>query len=673
MPKQLPLTLAVLTALVSIFPVVNAEPKPTTSSVSVDNLEPIVVTATRTKRKIKEVPASVTVLTAKDLATKNRKNVYEALRDSEGLDFGYAASSPIQTAPSIRGVGQSFAGSTTQVLVDGVAHDGVTSSVLAHGGLNFTPLQDVEQVEVVRGPASALYGPGVIGGVINVIPKRWKGNAGVEVNAAYGSHNTQSYGVATGVAKEKFDARISATDTRSDGFVAIPNYDLWGQKDYGARDWKDKKYSLLTNVRPNDNQEISLHVQSYKTDGASLGGRPNERQQLEGTSTTLGYRYDMSDKTAVKAKVRTTKLKQKYKFDGEDWDGVVGNRDLAYYGGRDSDTDALQLQVDTKPVKGNQLSVGYSREKGNYSTNGTTVGGSTSTSSNKSQVDGIFVQDEQRFGKVLVTAGVRRDRIDLSPEKANGIEKNGSGSVANITTPRLGARYFINDKTSVYASSGKGYLPALNSFKFVQPSSTRVDNPNLNPETSTTREIGVDHKFALGNVRTSLYQTHYKDQITLGTDVVSGKRQWQNIAMVKAQGVEVAYEGKIREKWQPYANYTYNKSRDYATEGAVGTQSMRIAPHKWNVGVTYKATPSLATTVNVRHVSGKYFNSLTPAQYAEPYSIVDLKVAKQLPQHYGKGEVSFGINNVTNKTYSEWNAQEYADKRTYTIGYTGRF
>lgn len=106
MPKQLPLTLAVLTALVSIFPVVNAEPKPTTSSVSVDNLEPIVVTATRTKRKIKEVPASVTVLTAKDLATKNRKNVYEALRDSEGLDFGYAASSPFKLRRRFAGVGR---------------------------------------------------------------------------------------------------------------------------------------------------------------------------------------------------------------------------------------------------------------------------------------------------------------------------------------------------------------------------------------------------------------------------------------------------------------------------------------------------------------------------------------------------------------------------------------
>jgi outer membrane receptor protein involved in Fe transport len=673
MPKQLRLTLAVLAALVSIFPVANAETKSTAPLATADNLEPVVVTATRTKRKLKEVPASVTVLTAKDLATKNRKNVYEALRDTEGLDFGYAASSPIQTAPSIRGVGQSFAGSTTQVLVDGMAHDGVTSSVLAHGGLNFTPLQDVEQVEVVRGPASALYGPGVIGGVINVIPKRWKGKAGVEINAAYGSHNTQSYGVATGVAKEKFDMRISATDTRSDGFVAIPDYDLWGQKDYGARDWQDKKYSLLTNVRPNDNQEVSLHVQSYKTDGASLGGRPNERQQLEGTAATLGYRYDVSDKTSVKAKVRTTTLKQKYTFDGEDWDGVVGNRDLAYYGGRDSDTDAVQVQVDTKPMKANQLSVGYSREKGNYASNGTIVGGSPTTASNNSQVDGIFIQDEHRFGKVLLTAGVRRDRIDLSPDKANGVEKNGSGSVANVTTPRLGARYFINDKTSVYGSFGQGYLPALNSFKFVQPSSTRVDNPNLNPETSNTHEIGVDHKFALGNVRTSLYQTKYKDQITLGTDAVSGKRQWQNIAMVKAQGIEVAYEGKIGEKWQPYANYTYNKSRDYASESAVGTQSMRIAPRKWNVGVTYKANPSLATTLNARHVSGKYFNSLTPAQYAEPYSVLDLKMAKQLPQRYGKGEVSLSINNLTNKTYSEWNAKEYADKRTYTLGYTGRF
>lgn len=645
-----------------------------------NTLSEMVVTATRTERRVDEVPASVSVFTEKKLATVNRQNVYEALRDVESLDFVTQPGVAHQVFPTIRGVGGSFAGSTTQVLVDGIAHDSVVSSVMGHGGLNFTSLLDVERVEVVRGPASALYGPSAVGGVINVIPKRWKGAPGAEVTASYGSHNTQTLGAAVGMAKDNFDIRLSVYDAKSDGYKAAPVEDQYGEWDLGPRDWKDNKIGLMMGFRPADNHEVTFEFQQYKTDSASYGGRSNQRQGMDGQSATVGYRYDLSADTNIKANFRSTKLKQKYTFDSWDWNGlttpgtvVAADLDLAYYGGRDSDSTAFQVMLDTKPIAGNQLIVGYGHDTGDYKSYGTSVGGSTTVNGSESKVDALFIQDEHKFGALALTAGARYDRIDLSPDMVNGVPKNGSGSVANVTNPRLGARYHLTEVTSFYASYGTAYLPATNTFKYVQPSTTRVDNPGLKPETSTTYEIGMNNRWSSGSLRTALFQTDYEDKIALGTDAASGKRQWQNIAVVKVEGLELAYQGNLGHGWQPYANFSYTKARDYATPGAPGTQSMRVAPRKFNAGLTYAPSDAWAATINARYVSGLYFNNLTQAQWADGYTQVDAKISAKLPIQGQKLEAFLAVNNLTDKKYEAFNKTEWTDGRTFTIGLNGRF
>lgn len=645
------------------------------------NLAEMVVTATRTERRIDEVPASVSVLTAKALATKNRQNINEALRDVEGLDINNQPGVAHQVFPIIRGVGASFAGSTTQVLVDGMAHDSVVSSVMGRGGLNFMALQDIEQVEVVRGPVSALYGPGTVGGVINVIPKRWKGDPGVEVNGSYGSHNTQTVGVAVGTVKENFDVRLSVYDAKSDGYKSKPVADQWGGYDLGGRDWKDRKIGLMAGFRPADNHEVTFDFQQYETRSAgSYGGRPNDRQDTDGQSATLGYRFDMSADTNIKANFRSTELKQKYTFDNWDWNGLINpgvvtaaDMALAYYGGRTSDSTFFQVLVDTRPVAGNQLTVGYSHDTGRHESSGASVGGATTINGSKSKVDALFVQDEHKFGALTLTGGARYDRINLSADTVNGVPKNGSSSVANVFNPRLGARYHLTGSTSFYASAGTAYLPATNTFKFVQPSTTRVDNPGLKPETSTSYEIGMNHRLGWGALRTSLYYTDYKDKITLGTDPASTKRQWQNIAVTKVNGVEVAFQGNLGNGWLPYANFSYTKVEDQKVAGGAFTQAMRVSPRKLNLGVTYEPNSTWSATLNARAVSGLYFNNLTPAQWSGGYFMADAKVSAKLPFAGEKWEAFLAGNNLTDKKYQPFNIGEWSDGRTFTIGVNGRF
>lgn len=638
-------------------------------------LSEMVVTATRTERPVDEVPASVSVLTEKNLATKNRQNVYDALRDIEGLDFGSQRGVAHQITPSIRGFSDSA--KTTQILVDGMALDSVVSQIMGRGGLNFTSLQDVERIEVVRGPASALYGPSTIAGVINVLPKRWKGAPGVEFNTAYGTHNTRTMGIAAGAANEIFDIRVSAYDAKSDGYVATSKINADGQYDIGGRDWVDKKSGLMLGFRPADDQELTFGYQQYETLSAGYGGRPNDRNNLDGESFTLGYRYDLSADTSFKANFRSTHLKQDYLFDSWDWNGLatpgtVTSSDLALYrsGWRDSTSKFFQFILDTRPMPDNQLIAGYAHDTGEHKTYGSSTG---SINASRSKMDGLFVQDEHKFGPLTLTAGIRHDRIDLSPDTLDGTPVNGSGSVANVTNPRIGARYHLTDATSVYASYGTAYVPALNGYKFVQPSTTRIDNPDLKPETSKTMEIGMNNRLSSGTLRTALFHTDYEDKITLGTDAASGMRQWQNVAAVKVDGIEIAYQGDLGHGWLPYANASYTKARDHATPSDSGTQSLRIAPRKFNIGMTYAPGDAWAATLNARYVSGLYFNALNQAEWADAHTQVDAKISTKLPIQGQRLEAFLAVNNMTNSKYEVFNKNEWTEGRSFTIGLNGRF
>lgn len=616
-------------------------------------LSEMVITATRTERRADEVPVSVSVITADDLRRQSSMKPQDALRNIEGVDFNTNTSIGAADVPQVRGIGGSFAGTTSSVLVDGVVTDSPISSVVGRGGFNFLSLQDIERIEVVRGPASALYGPNVVGGVVNVIAKRWTGEPGVEVNTALGSHNSRVFGVATGMANDRLDVRLSVYDFYTDGYRAKAT-------DINNRNWQDRKWNLNGTLHPAYDQEISFGFQQFRNNQPNLGGLFEYSAKQEGEAYTVGYRKDFPNQGSFKVSYRHVNLLQSWIDPG----GGMG------VGNRKSVSDTVDAQVDLRPIENNVLSFGGSYQDADYKAVNL-LAFTESKSTAKSA--GLFIQDEHRFGSLALTAGARYDRIDLSPDTVNGVAKNGKSSVADVINPRLGARYHLTEETSLYASVGTAYLPALNSFKFVQPSAIRVDNPDLKPETSTSYEIGMNSRWSIGTLRTALFHTDYKDKVTLGTDTVSGKGQWQNVSIVKVDGFEFAYQGKLGGGWQPYANYSYTRARDYASPGASGTQSTRMSPHKFNAGLIYTPNDTWSTTLNARYVSGRYFNNLTQAQWADGYTQVDVKVSSKLPFQGQKWEAFVAANNLTNKKFEPFNKGEWSDGRTFMVGLNGRF
>lgn len=161
-------------------------------------LDRVVVTATGFEQKITDAPASISVITREDLAKRPYITLLDAVRDLEGVDVGETRDKTGQGTISMRGMGSDY----TLILINGRRqnnHGDIYPN--SFGGNQFNhipPLDAVERIEVIRGPASTLYGADAMGGVINIITKRtldsWHGSASIartfETEDAFGDDST---------------------------------------------------------------------------------------------------------------------------------------------------------------------------------------------------------------------------------------------------------------------------------------------------------------------------------------------------------------------------------------------------------------------------------------------------------------------------------------------------
>lgn len=151
------------------------------SQQNVQQLGEVVVSATGFEQKITDAPASISVITQKELTQRPYTSLVDAVRDLEGVDVGETSDKTGQRTISIRGMGADY----TLILVDGKRqsnHGDIYPN--SFGGNQFNhipPLDAIERIEVIRGPASTLYGADAMGGVINIITKKitdqWHGSA----------------------------------------------------------------------------------------------------------------------------------------------------------------------------------------------------------------------------------------------------------------------------------------------------------------------------------------------------------------------------------------------------------------------------------------------------------------------------------------------------------------
>ncbi|HEY8879632.1 MAG TPA: TonB-dependent receptor plug domain-containing protein, partial [Roseateles sp.] len=180
-----------------------------------NKLDTVVTTAARAPQKLSDVLADMTVLTRDDIERQAFGSLADLLRRQVGFEMVRNGGAGANTSLFVRGADTRH----TAVLIDGVRIDSQASS---GASWNAIPLAQVERVEIVRGPASALYGSDAIGGVVQIFTRKGEGKPVVDFGIGGGNRGLAKADASVSGRSGIVDYALSAAGESSNGFNARP-------------------------------------------------------------------------------------------------------------------------------------------------------------------------------------------------------------------------------------------------------------------------------------------------------------------------------------------------------------------------------------------------------------------------------------------------------------------
>jgi vitamin B12 transporter len=476
-------------------------------------LEGLVITASPTPRSVEAVASHVTILSADDLRDHGDRTVAEALRDVAGLDVVRSGSFGAAASVFLRGGESDY----TLVLVDGVQVN------QAGGGFDFSTLttDNVERIEIVRGPASALYGSDAVTGVIHVVTRTGRGGprAGIGLQAGAFGRRDVSLDLAAGTASAGYT--IALGRRASDGILPFNNQHLSTVLSGRAR------------LAPDDHTEVGLtlrwteHDFHFPTDGAGAVVDRNAYSFDDATTIQATVTRALTDRLSLQALVGVNDVDT-----GTD-DRPDGPADtLGFYGftsldrfRRASGELRAHLLVGEAVVTGGfeaerESQRSFSESESEF---GPSVGRSASERSNRAG----FVHLSGEAGPLSLTAGGR-------------LEDN--ERFGRFLTWQAGVSWRVPGALGVRMRAAAGSAIKEPTFFENYATGFATGNPDLDPEHADSWEVGLERRWwsERVEVRATYFDQRFEDliQYTFTPPTPSGPNYF-NVAAARARGAEV--------------------------------------------------------------------------------------------------------------------------------------
>lgn len=598
----------------------------------------ITISAERTPSTVYNSPGTVTVINRDDLERQQVQNARDAVRYEPGIASGNIPTRAGGGGYTIRGIGDN----RVRMEIDGVRVPDYPSSSSRGYNRDIIDYESLKRVEIIRGPASALYGSDAIGGVVSFVTKDpsdylrevgrdWYAGLRTSFNSV-----DRSFGQTITGATRRGPFEFLIEYTRRDGSEleinsatrrANPQYyqsnNLLAKLIYETPDSGRWRLTGEAFVRRQSTEMLSSLTSTINRDWA-YDSNQRFRVSLDWTQQ-LGWA--IADE--VKAMIYTTQFNRR-ELEVQIRSNSTLERDI-YQGyrqqiiGADLQFSARRqfLGLDHHLVYGFNADATWTTRPYNTTQEVIATGLTTTLAGYPSKyfpdtrtITGAFyIQDTIQYGALRVIPAVRFDVYNMVPFPDQVYWNNGtavpvSTQTAFAVSPKLGVTYDLNENLRVFAQFARGFrAPPYDSSNFAFVNTAQfyqiLPNPNLRPETSTGFEGGLRGRFADGSsFQVSAFYNTYTDFIDSVTVAPQGGLltfQYQNLPSVRIWGFEGRGEWRITPEWSLTGAIAYANGTDTITGKPIDS----VDPLTGTAGVRYSSANGWSLETRLRAAASK--------------------------------------------------------------------
>jgi TonB-dependent siderophore receptor len=550
---------------------------------------------TKHPQSLRDAPAIVSVITAREIRRMGARTIQDVLHRIPGFDIRITQSGSYII--EVRGMDN--ASQKMKVMIDGHTVQEEANQAIGWTFDTIT-LENVKRVEVVRGPASALYGTSAYAAIINLVTNDGEDVDGVIGGMGIGSFNTKRGNLQLGGRSGDLEYVFYANAYKTDGDSLYLEQDIYGNA--GNIDFWEKQADFAAKFNYQGWQLNSRYLEKERGPyiGIGHGLAMNDDSVLKqgGYFIELSYQEEINKQLEISTKLfydRSTnhdQYWQLYPANVVPPNGIIGHvttEDEAY---------GAELQSDFQTHENNLLTIGAAVEHHelfnarffNNIYSGT--GEVEETKGDLNWIDdtqttrdvwALYMQDIWTLSEqVTLTLGVRHDEYS---------------DYGSSTSPKIAAVWKIDDHWDLKAQYAKGFRAPSFVALYITTDATMLGNPDLKPETVDTYELSLGYTTPGQFTSRATYFEMYEEDRHLLTQTNTG--QFENSGGTEIQGVEFELKKQFGVLHNLYFNYTWQNARYNPGNSKIPD----VASHKGNIGGDYQINRYINLNTNI-YVTG---------------------------------------------------------------------
>ncbi|MFZ0452954.1 MAG: TonB-dependent receptor [Ignavibacteriaceae bacterium] len=601
-----------------------------TDTAGLYRLSEVVISATKTATPTLEVASSISVIDSAEIAERNSFNVADLLRDQYGVYIAQQGSPGALESIFLRGGNSNH----TLVLIDGIEMNmpNDPSNTFDFSDLS---IDNIQRIEILRGPQSILYGSDALAGVINIVTRRGYGKP-----KAFLSFEGGSYGTLKGLGGlngsiNLLNYSLTLSKYKTTGFSAASK--KYGNSEKDGTDNDNVSSRLGFNFSKNFNLNFFYRYNKAKTDydqhGGIFGDDPTYIYKLdESAFRTEGNLSFLNGLLTQKAGFSYFRNVRKYSFDSTLNNPFASN---SFYDGRKIKFD---LQNNLNLSENYKFILGLETEQ------------------EKVYTEYYSFTSSYFYGNILPFSSLRTSAVYLENQSkllnslfsSIGIRLDHHQKFGDKITYRIAPAYIIwQTATKLKATLGTGFKTPSLTFLF----DPAYGNPDLKPEQSIGWDAGfeqfINNYLSFG---ITYFNNSYKD--LFGYDA---NYREININKALTNGVEIFADIYPFKDLKLKVNYTYTNAVDKSENSADKNKPLLRRPkHKFDLNINYNFSDKINTNIDLIYVGkrdDKIFTGFTSERTElSPYLVINLAVSYKV---FDFVNLNLRIENLLNKYYEE--------------------